>query len=556
MLKRTLIVVAAVAVVAAAMFFLKGREEVRPERATPSAPGRWDNLDDLHLDLEKLDTTTWVRQFQPDRTSSGYTLVLYRRRVPMLVDMNGNIVHLWSNVRVGARARLNRQGRLAIIGRGNLVQEFDWEGNLTWEFRTPKGDLTHHDLIQLSNGNYMVLATKRNTARPYLSEVDAERNVVWQWRSEEHLTKFPEWDTQHRDPAHFNSMHELPPNRWYDAGDERFRPGNILVSARNMNMIFIIEKTSGEVVWSHSGGLDYQHEAIMVEKGLDGAGLITIFNNGLNNLFGYRRSRVQAIHPEKNEIVWEYAPRYLFSATAGTARRLPGGNTLITSTYGGRVFEIDGRKKIVWEWVPPRPPGRAERYAYDHCPQLAALPRPSEIEIRPKKAGPYVDNDLFNFVPGNRFDRRMVRGKRRQLLPWDKKCQDLLIPRGAKLSVEFGVVDEDLGRESIEARFRISISSEDDSAETLLDESLSSSSENTWRKHNISLREYAYKNVTMCYTAEAVGSMDDPLHMVAWAYPRIVSSWQRPSGEPALSKLSDEEKAFRKLQLEAIGYVD
>jgi hypothetical protein len=294
----------------------------------------------------------------------------------------------------------------------------------------------------------------------------------------------------------------------------------------------------------------------MVEKGIEGAGLITIFNNGFNNLFGYRRSRVQSIHPLKNEIVWEYAPRYLFSATAGTARKLPGGNTLVTSTYGGRVFEIDGKGKIVWEWVPPRPPGRAERYAYDHCPQLAAMPRPPEIEVSPERGGPYVDNDLFNFEPGNRFDRQVVRGKRRQLLPWHEACRDLLIPRRAELKVEFGVVDEDLGGESIETRFRISISTEDGASETLLDESFNSSSGDTWRKHSIWLRDYAYKNVTMCYSAEAEGSMSDPLQKVAWAYPRIISSWQRPSGEPKLSKLSEEERAFRKLQLEAIGYVE
>ena len=66
-------------------------------------------------------------------------------------------------------------------------------------------------------------------------------------------------------------MYELPPNRWFDAGDERFRPGNILVSARNLNAIFIIDKTSGEVVWRYSDGLDYQHEAIMVERDLEKA---------------------------------------------------------------------------------------------------------------------------------------------------------------------------------------------------------------------------------------------------------------------------------------------
>ena len=37
----------------------------------------------------------------------------------VLVDMNGEIVPLWPEVRVGARARLNRQGRLAVIGRAD-----------------------------------------------------------------------------------------------------------------------------------------------------------------------------------------------------------------------------------------------------------------------------------------------------------------------------------------------------------------------------------------------------------------------------------------------------
>ena len=335
----------------------------------------------------------------------------------MLIDMNGNIVHVWPLVRAVARARLNRQGRLAVIGRGNLVEEYDWDGNLTWSYRPPRGHRSHHDLIQLSNGNYLMLATEHRTGRNYLREVDGDREVVWRWWSGDHQAAFSGWDPESRDPTHINSINELPPNRWYDAGDERFRPGNILACARNLNTIFIIDKRSGDVVWQYSDGLDYQHEAIMVEDGLAGAGLITVFNNGYNNLFGYRRSRVQAIHPTQSEVAWEYAPKYLFSATGGTARRLASGNTLITSTYGGRVFEIDATGGIAWEWVPPHPPGRAERVAYDHCPQLAVLPLPAETQVRPERAGPYVDNDLFNFVPGNRFERRGVGGEIRHGIP-------------------------------------------------------------------------------------------------------------------------------------------
>jgi len=310
------------------------------------------------------------------------------------------------------------------------------------------------------------------------------------------------------------------------------------------------------VVWQYSDGLDYQHEAIMVEEGLAGAGLITVFNNGYNNLFGYRRSRVQAIHPTQSEVVWEYAPKYLFSATGGTARRLAGGNTLITSTYGGRVLEIDARGRIAWEWVPPHPPGRAERVAYDHCPQLAALSLPAETGVRPEHGGPYVDNDLFNFVPGNRFERQVVGGKMRQILPWDEACRDLLIPPGAWIRVEFGIVEENLRGESMSARFRLSIATGDGPPETLIDESLGSSSDIPWRQHRVQLLDYAYQNVTMCVATEAEGTMEDPLQMVAWAYPRIRSSWQRPPSKASMSRISPRERALRKQQLEALGYVD
>jgi len=229
---------------------------------------------------------------------------------------------------------------------------------------------------------------------------------------------------------------------------------------------------------------------------------------------------------------------------------------LITSTYGGRVLEIDARGRIAWEWVPPHPPGRAERLAYDHCPQLAALPFPPETEVRPERDGPYVDNDLFNFVPGNRFERRVVDGNRRKLLPWDQACRELLIPPGARIRVEFGIVEEDLGGESMSARFRLSISTGDGQPETLLDESLDSSSDDPWRQHGIQLLEYAYKNVTMCVATEAEGTMEDPLQAVAWAYPRIESSWQLPPRKASMSRISPQERALRRQQLEALGYVD
>jgi hypothetical protein len=515
-----------------------------------------EQTDGLYLELTNLRTSDWVRQYDPRAASSGYNLLLYRRRLPILTDMNGRLVHSWPMVRAVSRARLSRQGRLLVIARQNRVEEYDWDGKLTWSFDLPRKDLTHHDLIQLANGNYLVLAADHTIRRNYLTEVDGQRNIVWKWWAQLHLNEFPGWDPTIRDPAHLNSINELPENRWFNAGDVRFRPGNILVRARNLHTIFIVDRLSGEVVWRYSDGLDSQHEAIMVEKGRPGAGLITVFNNGLKNLHAYRRSSVEAINPVRSKVIWKYSSQYFFSSTGGTSRRLEGGTTLITSTHGGRVFEVDRRGRIVWELVPPGQLGRAERVSYDHCPQLESLPRPEETGVTPEHWGPYVDADLYTFEPGNHFGRKRVAKKRRKLMPWGNACRELLFPPGASLAIGCGIVKKELEGERVSARFRLSIRPEGGPREHLIDVSIDESSGNPWLWFHLQLHRFGYKRVELCVATEVEGTMANPEEVVAWAHPIIKSKWQTAELLGAFSRIDRAEKELRKQQLEALGYIE
>jgi hypothetical protein len=45
-------------------------------------------------------------------------------------------------------------------------------------------------------------------------------------------------------------MSVLGPNKWFEAGDQRFNPDNILIDSREANFIVIIDKKTGKVVWS------------------------------------------------------------------------------------------------------------------------------------------------------------------------------------------------------------------------------------------------------------------------------------------------------------------
>jgi hypothetical protein len=551
------VIVAAAAVVAAFLVAAKQRADRRLAAEVAAIEAAVEK-DDIHLDLPALEPETWVRQYKPEASAGGYSLVLYRRRVPMIIDMNGNIVHVWPKVRAVGRARLGRNGQLAVIGTDNVIKEYDWDGNLVWYYRLAAADdFPHHDLIWLRNGNLLVLARDKETHTGYLQEVDRKGRVVWSWRAIDHMADFATWDSERKDPTHFNSIHELPANRWFDAGDERFRPGNILVSARHLNTIFIVDKRTGGVVWQFSKGLDYQHEASMIEKGRLGEGLILVFNNGTTGTNGYRRTLVQAIDPTTFEVEWEYGSEFFFSSVAGTVQALPGDNLAITSSHGGRIFEITPTGEIVWEWVPPYLPMRAQRVPVDFCPQLAALPPQEPVEVGPSgDQRPYVDVDLYRFALSEEDMTREIDGLARQVLRSVADCREVLVPPGAAMWVEFGIDTKRLRDRWVEGHFVMTLHEPGSEPEVLLDRRLTPESESPWRGRSIPLDRYAYRTVELCVDTEAEGDFADPLTVVAWGNPLILSPVQHPAVEITPEVLTEQERKLREQQLKALGYVN
>jgi hypothetical protein len=557
MSKKIVVGAMVIALVAAAVWILAGRDEERfrpVERSEIDDPAQ---LDELHLELAELDPTSWIRRYRPSRASSGFNLVFYRRRLPMIIDMNGNIVHSWPKVRAIGRARLNRDGRLAVIGTDNLVKEYDWDGNLTWFFQLPEGaDFPHHDLQKLDNGNYLILGNDIATHADYVWEVNEQKEIIWEWWSGDHLEAFSSWDIESPDPIHSNSIQALPPNRWFEAGDERFRPGNILVSGRNLDTIFIVDRVTGDVVWTYTDGLDRQHEAVMVSEDLLDAGLILVFNNGLEDRYAYRTSAVQAIDPVAAEVVWEYRSENFFSSVGGTAQPLPKGTTLITSSQGGRVFEIRPDGHVVWEWAPPFKPMRVARVPYDHCPQLAAIERSPENTIRPRNRKPYIDHDLYRFEFLPQTEKRKIEGRQKHLLPSLDACRELLMPVGPNLGVEFGLDRNRLDGGDLGVRFQLTVAAEGRKPEVLLDVRVSSDDEELWHRRSISLAPYELQRLTMCLSASVEEASGDAEKAAVWANPSIQSRRERLAQVNRRRRITDQERRVREQNLKALGYVE
>ncbi len=337
-----------------------------------------------------------------------------------LIDMNGNVVHTWNVAPTfNKRSRLLPNGNLVYAGPNRTVYEYDWDSNVVW---THQGIGSTNDLRVLPNGNKLLLAHQpmpweyqrrirdvdlgpwwspqpRGTGQQQLSadlyEVNQAGDVVWEWHAYEHL------DVNRYSPAtragdwlHVNSVQPLPENKWYDGGDERFRPGNILVNARNIDTMYIVDKETGDVVWEgthdYKGGMSHSHEPEMIEKGLPGAGNIILFDN---SLFAKVRAHtgqtfIMEINPVTHEVVWKYetlgyANMKFFSKTMGSQKRLPNGNTYIAEDNTGRLFQVKPDGEIVWEYVNRGGTNRPAPVPYDFTPQLRAMPRPEELSVTP-----------------------------------------------------------------------------------------------------------------------------------------------------------------------------
>ena len=390
---------------------------------------------------------TGVTIYNPDRAYNGYFLEAPRMRYGnhekslyrssnmqddsgiTLRDMNGNIVNSWETPQSGMclRTELQPNGDMFVMLREDKFMLYNWEGKLLESVMPASfGKYSRNDGRLTSEGDIIYLLV-REVPKKFLKNVedyptkwwgvkkrkgvsligdsiiisDWKGNIKWQWNTWEHLdvndfspmTALSDW-------SHGNTCRILPENKWYDGGDKRFKPGNILYNPRNLDKIMIIDRDTKEIIWTWThnerGGMAHAHDPVMIEKGLPGAGNMLLFDNGL---FPRSRSRVgqsiiYELNPQTGEVVWRYdtvgyANMAFFSKTMGTQQRLPNGNTFISEDNVGRLFQVapssdhpDGGE-IVWEYISRASVTRCSMVPYDYTPQLRALPRPKEMRVTP-----------------------------------------------------------------------------------------------------------------------------------------------------------------------------
>jgi hypothetical protein len=415
--------------------------------------------------------------YDPARAWNGYTVLSpLGTQAVVVIDMNGKVVKQWDGYvnSAGGPARVF-PGGVVMAAAGNnpphqesveLVQR-DFEGQVMWRFdrteqiqtrdgKTIWSARQHHDWqredypagyyspgVQPGNDTAKTLVlthtnrTRTNVADASLEDdriIEVSRNgdIAWEWVASDHIDEFGFSDGARKtikgapgvngargsfDWLHINSATYVGPNHWFDEGDQRFAPNNVIISSRQASFLAIVAR-DGKIVWrlgpdfSQSKELQAirqiigQHHAHLIPKGLPGAGNLLVFDNGGasgygfnnpnapdgNNSFARANSRVLEINPVTLQLVWSYAGPRFYSSNISGAQRLANGNTLITEGASGRLLEVTKEAKIVWEYIYPVFTGpqstnnvyRGYRIPYDWIPQID---RPKEQAVVPPALG-------------------------------------------------------------------------------------------------------------------------------------------------------------------------
>jgi Arylsulfotransferase (ASST) len=268
---------------------------------------------------------------------------------------------------------------VVVGGRGIPMSYVTWQGQIVWS--GPYGDHEVREAETPDQFYYIVelQCAGLTNAGGAVEEYDPARAInVWAWNLCDHYTPpadVPDW-------SHLNTVSLFPDNKY------------LLVSSRNQNELYKVERATGNIVWKMGWGGEpdqpfvgdftiadadrfyHQHDTTVLPNGH-----ILMFDNGLAGVRDYSRGLEVAYtyNPSgtsEAHVVWQFrhSPDIL-APIWGSAQRFDNGNTLIC--FGERGIEAPGSQstvdevtsdsKVLWEFKMPLYWGiyRAERVAVE-----------------------------------------------------------------------------------------------------------------------------------------------------------------------------------------------
>ena len=305
-----------------------------------------------------------VVHHEPELAFSGMSLYTSQPlQEADLIDMQGNVVHRWVGKEPGKIAwqhvEMCENGDLLAVAEDKMLIRLDWDSKVKWKIKMR----AHHDVSVGPEGKIYALSRENRLVfwhgiplsilSDYVvvlspdGEIEKKIHLYEVIKDRLSLGAIAKIYISMMD-VNFNVMHTNS-IEIIDRDIEGFcNKGDWLISMRDLDLVLLVDARKEELVWSWGPGeLENQHHPTLLRN----ANLL-IFDNRPHK----RSSRVVELNPSTRKIEWEYEsdpPEEFFSCMRGGSQRLPNGNTLITESAKGRVFEITREGKVVWEFYNP-----------------------------------------------------------------------------------------------------------------------------------------------------------------------------------------------------------
>lgn len=284
----------------------------------------------------------------------------------LVIDRKGNLVLISDSFGVEKRDfSLTLNGSISYVQNTNAFDR-TLNGEVIWQSAKLSVSTTtvygyHHDVTKLSTGNYLVMCRirEKDTTRfrknldEGILEVDAKNTVKWLWKEHEHIS-----DTCNIKTTHSNSV-------FLDETENK-----VYVSSRDINTIFVINRTSGDIekcigrkIANNAEHYPQAWFAGQHSAQLLSSGNILLFNNNAHPPKpGLPSSILEINNPSaKNK---DITPAFLYiydfekgenhCAKGGDVNKLKNSNYIISSSAFNRNFEIDANSEIVWQCRPEK----------------------------------------------------------------------------------------------------------------------------------------------------------------------------------------------------------
>jgi hypothetical protein len=205
-----------------------------------------------------------------------------------------------------------------------------------------------------------------------IQEIDQNNNVLFQWRS---------WDHMHITDATLENLRDSVIDYVHGNAIEIDYDNNILISSRHLDEITKINRSTGNIMWRLGGKnnmftilndtmrFSHQHDIRRISNGN-----ITFFDNGSFRFPEYSRALEYSLD-EVNHIatlVWQFQrDPQVVSSWGGNVQRLANGNTFIA--WGGAVNTVtevkpDGTKVFEASYTPGIFTYRGYKSTWPHVP--------------------------------------------------------------------------------------------------------------------------------------------------------------------------------------------